>query len=464
MLKKSLDKYLIFLSAVLIMFLPRRVYIAGVFSFRAVILCLLLLYIVKNRTIKYPRALVSPFIAVYFTYSFLDYVFTLQITSGIGFLVDSVVLIILITSLIRDQESLNYFIDVFNGMLTIYAILGLIEVFAGINIYDVVFGSIALQSVRFGLTRFCGAGLVSSNNANFLLLASILIMYRIINCDSMKEKKRFIVAYIMNTIALFFTLTRASILLFLALQLIWLIKAGIFMFIEKHLLKIVSVMLVLVSTVIFIPQINSIVTNFITMFHAFFDASIADSISSSFGSNAQGTGERFQLYEWVAQQIKGSELFGKGANTPFIHEYTTWYGKRVTKISLENHYLMMYYQLGIVGLVTFLSHYFYMLFYALRVGKRYKNARKYTDLPEWNLSTMITWGFIIMFPAMFVTGLFDELRMIYLMFALVISYNSILKKCKKVTKRKVRNAQYFEEEHKGHMTCEKEKSISKDEL
>lgn len=427
MLRKSLDKYLIFLSAVLIMFLPRRLYVGGVFSFRAVILCLLLLYIVQHKAIKFPKAIGMPLMIVYFIYSILNYFVTFQIASGIGFLVDSVVLICLITSLIRDRDSLDYFLDVFIYMLAIYDLLGLIETFTGINVYDCIAGSSAIQSVRFGLTRFCGAGLVSSNNANFLLLASILIIYRIINCGSKKKKNRFILIYILNTIALLFTLTRASIILFIALQFIWLIKAGLFRFIQRHFLKIVPSIILFFIVIIFVPQINIMVTNFTTMFQAIFDASTADSISTSFGSNAQGTGERLQLYEWVSQQIEGSELFGKGANTPFIQEYTTWYGKRVVKNSLENHYLIMYYQLGAVGLITFVGHYIYMIYYALKVGKEYKKARIKKESSKWNLSTMIAWGLILMVPAMFVTGLFDELRMIYLMFALTIAYNGMTK-------------------------------------
>lgn len=427
MLRKSLDKYLIFLSAVLIMFLPRRLYIGGVFSFRAVILCLLLLYVVKHKAIKFPKPLGMPLMMAYFIYSILNYFFTFQIASGIGFLVDSVFLICLITSLIRNRDSFDYFIDVFIGMLAIYDLLGLIETFTGINIYDFISGSSAIQSVRFGLTRFCGAGLVSSNNANFLLLASILIVYRIINCDGIKKRNRFILIYILNTFAIFFTMTRASIMLFVALQFIWLIKAGLFRFIQRHFLKIVLSIILLIIVITFVPQINTMVTNFTMMFQAIFDASTADSISISFGSNAQGTGERIQLYEWVSQQMEGAELFGKGANTPFIQEYTTWYGKRVVKNSLENHYLIMYYQLGIVGLITFIGHYIYMIYYTLKVGKEYKKVRIKKEPPEWNLSIMIAWGLILMVPAMFVTGLFDEMRMIYLMFALTIAYSGMTK-------------------------------------
>ena len=110
---------------------------------------------------------------------------------------------------------------------------------------------------------------------------------------------------------------------------------------------------------------------------------------------------------------------------PFIQEYTTWYGKRVTKTSLENHYLMVYFQFGIVGLVTFIGHYFYMIFYTHKAGNRCTKLKGFKDFSKWNLCTMIAWTLIIMLIAMFATGLFDELRMIYLLFALAIAYSRL---------------------------------------
>lgn len=426
MFSKNMNKMLIFLAAVLIMFLPRRIYIVGIFSFRAIILGLFLIYVLRCGKIKFPRALRNILMIVYFIYSFLNYFFTFQISSGIGFLVDNVILIMLLTSLLTSREYLEYFLDTFCGMLAIYAVLGVFESLTGINFYDVIASTSAIQSVRFGLTRFCGAGLVSSNNANFLLLSSVLVMYRIINTDG-KKKKCLIGVYILNALALCSTLTRASILLFVALQCVWLIKAGVLRFINRHFISVSISVLVVLILICFVPQVNEIVTNFAAMFQAIFDSATADSIGAFFGSNAQGSGERLQLYDWVSQHMVGKELFGNGANTPFIHEWTTWYGVRVTKISLENHYLMMYYQLGIVGLVTFLGHYFFMFLYTRKIERIRNKSEASLDSSSWNLANMVKWGILVMIPAMFVTALFDELRMIYLMFALVISYGNILR-------------------------------------
>lgn len=426
--RKSLNRYLILFAAIFIMFLPRRIYIAGVFSFRAIILGIFLLVALKYRKITVPRIVSSPFTLIYILYSFAYYCITGQITSGIGFLVDTLILICLMASLIRDEFRFDYFIDCFIIMLTVYDIMGIIETLTGFNIYDVISGDSSGSSIRFGLTRFCGAGLVSSNNANFLLLASIIVLYRILHCDDEKKRKRYIAIYVLNAIALCCTLTRAPIMLFFALQVVWLAKAGVFRLLNRYFLWIIIAAVVVVVMIVFVPQINTIVTNFTAMFEALFNASTADSISSSFGSNARGTGERLQLYEWVTQQIKGSEIFGKGPNTAFMQEWTTSYGVRVTKNSLENHYLMVLYQFGAVGLVTFICHFLYMLFSISHLGKCV--FRQQAD--KWNICNMVSWGIITMIPAMFVTGLFDELRMLYIMIALSVSYALIAKTSQEV--------------------------------
>lgn len=422
MRKRSLNDYLILIAAMLIMFLPRRIYIAGIFSFRAIILLVFLLYIFNHKSIRIPRVLRSLPVLLYLLYTFLNYFLTSQITSGIGFLVDTFVLICIIVSIIRDKKDFFYFLDCFIAMLTIYDLLGIIETVTSFNIYDMISGSSAISSVRFGLTRFCGAGLVSSNNANFLLLASILVLYRILHCDDNKKKRKLIAVYVLNAASLCCTLTRAPILLFFALQFVWLIKAGLFRFIRRYFLKITVTILAVFVVIAFVPQVNTVVMSFFSMFQALVNSATADSISDTFGSNAQGTGERLQLYTWVNQQIKGSEIFGKGANTPFIQEWVTSYGKRVIKNSLENHYLMVYFQFGLVGLVTFILHYLYFLFHVGKAGMRCKRINSMAVRGGWNFCTMVFWGIIIMIPAMFVTGLFDELRMLYLMIALAAAY------------------------------------------
>lgn len=425
MLRKSLNHYLIFFAAVLIMFLPRRIYITGIYSFRAVILGLFILYTVQHKKIRYPKVLKSLPVILYVMYSFLNYFFSSQVTSGIGFLVDAVVMICLIVNIIRDGEDFTFLLDCFIGMLTIYDIFGIVETITGMNIYDLISGSSAINSVRFGLTRFCGAGLVSSNNANFLLLASILVLYCILHCESRKKKNGLIAVYVLNAIALFCTLTRAPIMLFFALQVVWLVKAGMLKVVRKYFLQIIVTVAIATAIMAFVPQINNLVTNFVAMFQALINTAAADSISDTFGSNAQGTGERLQLYTWVNQQIKGSEIFGKGANAPFIQEWITSYGKRVIKNSLENHYLMVYYQFGIVGLITFIAHYLYLLFYTGKAGIKYKRINFTSMLGSWNFCTMVFWGIVIMIPAMFVTGLFDELRMLYFMTALTVAYEKL---------------------------------------
>lgn len=420
MRRRSLNDYLILMAAVLIMFLPRRIYIAGVFSFRAVILLIFLLYVLTHESIRFPKVVRSAPVILYLLYTFLNYFFTWQIVSGIGFLVDTLILICIITSIIRNKRDLISFIDCFIVMLTVYDILGIVETVTSLNIYDMISGSTALSKVRFGLTRFCGAGLVSNNNANFLLLASILVLYRVLHCDSIKKKRKLIAVYVLNAIALSCTLTRASILLFFALQVVWLIKAGLLRFIRRYFLKI-TIIVAVSAVIVFVPQVNTIMSSFFSMFQALIDTATADSISSAFGSNAQGAGERLQLYTWVAQQIEGSEIFGKGANTPFIQERVTSYGKTVIKKSLENHYLIVYYQFGIVGLVTFIAHYLYLLFHTAKAGMKYKRLNIVANRGGWNFCTMVFWDAAIMIPAMFVTGLFDELRMLYLMIALALA-------------------------------------------
>jgi hypothetical protein len=344
----------------------------------------------------------------------------LQFSTGIGYIIDSCLILIIIYNLLQKEQDINKFMNVFLLFLTIYAALGILECLTGFNIWDLV-RSAGYQRYRFGLYRSYGSSTNFTNNGAFLMLCLPIVVWKM--QQEKVHKKRYAVIYGLVLLNILATLTRSIILCTIFLQFIWLLKSGMVQFIKQHFLQVMAAAAAVVLLVS-IPVVYNFLNQFISMFVALYDYETANEISDSFGSNANGMGQRFLLYTWIFEAVKNKILFGLGPNCTFEYAFTTLTGKRMIKTSIENQYLVHLYRYGMAGLFSYL---FMLISIISRLWKNVEN----------NLTGKggkCTFGFMILTTAFiyFISGLSfaasDDFRMLFLILSLFFVHCQLIKR------------------------------------
>lgn len=358
----------IWCMASLYFFLPRRFYLLGMYSFRAILLGLLFLLVVNNHgRIEYKyKFMAVP--SIFFLMAFFRYLIAGRLASGLGYLLDTVFLMVLMTNLIRTQREFSKYIKCYCNFIGLYSILGVIECVTGFNIWNILTGSSQLVYVRYALHRSYGSMTNFTNNAFFLLLSTVIVLWEIQNCKEIDRRKNIIVFILVN-LNLFATLTRSAILLTLVFYLILLVRGGLLRFIKKHFVPIFIITVGIILVFLFSNATRNVMSMLVNMFLAIIDEDAAMSIKSEFGGNVGGVGNRFQLYDWVLESIKGKEVFGAGPKM-FTYNWVRGDGIAMLKDSLENEYLSVLFRFGMVGLVLYLTMIFNFIVKIYRARRR----------------------------------------------------------------------------------------------
>lgn len=419
--KLLLKNVLICVFAFLIMLLPRRLYFLGAFSYRIVILfalcfCLLL----QKGKLSVSHKIVNLPMVLYFVITGIISFTYMQFSTGIGYLIDTALVLVLMYNLLQTKEEFELFINVFLVFLTLYAILGIFECLTGFNIWDLTASS-GFQRYRYGLYRSYGSSTNFTNNAAFLMLCLPLVGWKLQQEEVHKWK--YAVLYGLVLLNVLATLTRSIILCTILLQLLWLVKMGLLKFIKKHFIPILIAASAVVL-ILHIPAVSAYADQFLAMFIALYDEETASEITASFGSNANGTGQRMLLYSWIYEAVKDKLFFGLGPNHLFEYAWVTKTGKRMIKNSIENQYLVHLYRYGITGLISYL-----LMIVSILLGL-WKNR-------EYNLGgrgRRLTFGFMAGTAAFiyFISGLSfaasDDLRMLFLILSIFLIHRNRFEK------------------------------------
>lgn len=409
--KIILKNLLICVFAFLIMLLPRRLYFFGAFSYRIVILFAFCFCLLLNKgKISIAHKIISIPMILYFVITGIISITYLQFSTGIGYLIDTALVLILMYNLLQTKQEFDMFINVFLLFLTIYTILGILECLTGFNLWDLV-ASAGFQRYRYGLYRSYGSSTNFTNNAAFLMLCLPIVGWKLQQEEVHKWK--YAVLYGLVLLNVLATLTRSIILCTILLQLLWLVKMGLLKFIKKYFV----IILIAVSVTVFIahiPAVSNSLDQFLAMFIALYDEETASEITASFGSNANGTGQRLLLYSWIYEAVKDKLFFGLGPNHLFEYAWITSTGKRMIKNSIENQYLVHLYRYGITGLISYLFMIVSILF-SLWKDREYNLNGK---------GGRLTFGFTIVTTVFiyFISGLSfaasDDLRMLFLILSI----------------------------------------------
>lgn len=412
--KMATKKIEIFILAFLVMFLPRRIKI-GVYSFRLIEALLLVLILCTY----HGKVKITPFFKksstiLYFGVIGLSYLMSMELSSLIGFYLDSLILVLIVVNVIRERDNFNLFIRYFSMALLIYCILGIVESATGFNLWNLFTSRPVEFGMRYGLHRVTGVFTTPINNGAFLFLTMPLLMYRIKNDDAV-SKKRAKGLMIIVWINLIMTLSRGPILCALILWGIWLIKAGILKSVKKHFIAIALIIIACVC-IYQIPAVKQAIFKFYVMFAAIFDESIATTYGSDFGSNMNGIGQRADLYGWVWDAISGKRVFGTGPNSVFRYNFVSNTGRMTEKTSLENEYLSQLFHFGIVGLIVTILYYLSIFMSLIKRSIKSEYSKTTKEFLFYVASAVFVY-YIVGFMVSFV----DEMRMLYILMGLVFS-------------------------------------------
>lgn len=406
--------------AIFVMFLPRNLSIAGMFSFRIFIIsAALLAFLLLGVGIKLSGLIRKPLF-----WAYLGIVSAVQFahreyTTLLGNILDILVLYVVLYSCLRSKNDMEFFIRIFLAVLILYSSICIIETLTGINPWTLLGVKVKTYN-RYGLYRAFGSFTTSINNGSFLMLTFPLSWYA---QRYFTDKRLSKVAIIFTWIALICTLSRGPIIGALLLNIIIVWKSGLLRFFKRNLLKVILALLIF-SALMFIPAVRSATKSFFDMFFAIFDSSVADEISGDFGGNADGIGHRFMLYSWVWEDLSGNYWFGKGALTPLHHLWMTSRGTLAIKQSIENFYLSTLYHYGITGLLALIA---FLIEESVSLFGKYRAERKESNLKiasdSWQFRIFVT--VLCYFGVLFTVSAVDDFKMFFILLALSDAWRSI---------------------------------------
>jgi hypothetical protein len=328
------------------------------------------------KRLRFSKKLFSGFTGVFFIYIAFAYLVGDGFTAFAGYIIDTVGVVLATYLVVDSKEKIIDFIRCMTNCSIIYSLMCIVEAFTGTNIFVLLSGANKITKMRYGLYRSIGSANMSINNGVILAFVACLLMYSITN--EVVDKKKAIFAYILNAFALLMTVSRTPILAFLFVNIMWMYRAGLFRTLRRYAGRIFIVFMLLVVLINSSTSAKSVINNFTNMFVAIYDVSVASEVTSDFGSNAQGKGERFELYTWINDALGDNKLFGNGANAVFEHDFQMTKKTRRTKTSIENHYLKIYYYFGYIGLTLFIL---FLLSSLLKTAKRLRIDKK-----RWSIS------------------------------------------------------------------------------
>lgn len=314
-----------------------------------------------------------------------------------------------------DCESKVYkFIDDLIIVATVLSLIGMIESVSGRYLIQ---GSIlnAEKAVRYGFLRCAATFGHPIGFGLFQACIALLAFYRISTVNSKKRRKRFIVCYIAIVVSCFLTVSRLAMCFYAAGQVLLAFKMGVNKFI-KYLMFVVLFFTVALTVldIAGIDLFGSLISDFVVSFENMFLG--ADNVTSS---DTVGFGNRMDLYGWVIKDVGNDWLFGKGAEAQFAYKMYDWF----TKTSIEVQYLNIFYNFGLVGVVSLVISYIGNIVYMSK-----KNIGKFDSEKKLVLSSVLLIIFVIYYICLFGVQETDTLRIYCILIALGIAYKNILQR------------------------------------
>lgn len=300
--------------------------------------------------------------------------------------------------------------------VTAFAVLGIFAIIESLflfNVFDLLCNDYVqyegANALRFGLARARSVSTISLNYCAYMFFGSALALYKLAYAD---KRGFWIACYILICAGAVLTLSRVPILLFIALNFVIAIQAGLIRNVERVvIILIVVVAIVLVATYLFPDSLGKMLNSFFSMLMTVFGSSLSS--MAALDSNLGDATDRMMLYRMVPQLVAGHEWFGLGADTPF--QYVQANG--LLKQSCENLYLYRYYTSGAVGLAGTLLFWLSFLARGFRnsaLRSEWESGLRFSCIIPFVLTAYMLFGFDASFG--------DEFRVAFLFLGIASAY------------------------------------------
>lgn len=353
------------------------------------------------------------YIIVYSLFSFV----TRNPLAGIATFISEFLVSVCIITIIRDEKTLYRILDGIILSAVILGILGVIEALTKQYIFQSALFEIE-SSIRYGVLRCAVTFGHPINFGLYQAIAAILCFYRMNQKERTSEKTKYKFAYLIIIISMILSVSRLAICLFVSVQMILLLRQGV-----TKAFKYICVTALIISIMIGIMDIMGL--QVLTLFSDMMEMILGQILGfkTTVNTDSIGMGNRFDLYSWVANSMKGHEVLGMGVGAAFKHKMTDWF----TKTSIEVSYLNIYYQCGIVGVTVLILSYINVIKFLFNKKNRKIQLPTETNLTFENV-LLIT--IIMYYICLFGVQETDLSRLYCLLISLGIAYVRIgLKKC-----------------------------------
>ena len=316
----------------------------------------------------------------------------------------------------------------------ILSVIGLVEEVTRTNIFHIISrlpSSSFYTEIRLGIYRIETSFSHRIVYCAYLCFIAGLLNYLINNEIEKKRRRIFRIIYILVIINALLTMSRSTLFVLLLEQMILGYMTGGIKFSKKILLALAFLIFILViSSALGLSYISKI-KDIWYMFLAIFNDNYSSMYSTSFGMNESGIGNRLELFTWVADAVKGHELFGMGTSANFAYSVkaveSTWnYSYTWTKTSIENEYLYNYFIHGLVGILTFVLNICGVIIYAIKTNKI---SKPYTANIEGIVENKMTFPKVMTILligygiSLFSVRSSDNVRMFNILICILFTYN-----------------------------------------
>lgn len=366
---------------------------------------------------------------------FISMVVVNTFIQAVYFLLTSVIVCYILLPLIKNKYVFMNVIKIVVKTSGVLSLFGIIEEFTGFNIFILLntTGTVLnYNSPRFGMTRIISYSSHAIVYGAYIMFCLSLTFYYLQNISNNRKETitvRFI--YALLWINVIFTFSRSAILFTLLSQILLLYFSGFKRFLITILKIVIASIFISVVTAFAIPKVGALITNFMFMILAVFNdkySSLSASVFSVSGE-ANATGNRLDLYQWVFETIKAdnSWLFGHNLQDTFSYSRTVTdgiYSWTNVKKSLEVQYLNLLYYYGFLGMIPEILVYIALLFKSF--GNRKKASWEQTL--SFNTVVFVTLGsYFLLF---FAVNQSSDKNIFYLFVMLFLAYNVKIKNMK----------------------------------
>lgn len=361
-----------------------------------------------------------------------------SLAKAFAYIIAQLVVCIVVYTEIRKRDIFSEALHMLVYAAGCLSVTGLVEEITRTNIFHIISG---LPSGSFYTETRLGIYRIETSFSHpivycaYLCFIAGLLIY-LIDCELDEKKKRiYRIIYVLVLINALFTMSRSTLLVLVLEQAILGYMTGVIKFSKKVIfVTIIGAAFLFTSSIFELAYISKI-KDVWYMFLALFSDSYSSLYSTSFGMNESGIGNRFELFTWVADAVKGHEVLGMGTSASFSYSVSavesTWnYSYTWTKTSIENEYLYNYYIHGVVGIVMFSLNIIGVIVYAIKTRLKRKrcaicaegiNEHKIT-FP--NLMAVLLIGYAV---TLFSVRSSDNVRIFNILICILFSYSNKLR-------------------------------------